>query len=114
MEDLTNKPESEMGVPLGGSFGRLISPFEAQELVRRDNAKKKLAAADQAAQEKRERRQMRHANIREEVAFDKSFSWNSTPVDAPSLSSQIGCAIVCLFIFLAVAGFISFLSSLGA
>lgn len=112
MEDLRNKPESEMGVPLGGSFGRLISPYEAQELNRRENARKKKAAAELAAKEKRERRQMRHAEIREEIAFDKSFS-GSQRAEAPSLSSQIGCAFICLTIFLFLAGFISFLSSLG-
>lgn len=113
MEDLRNKPESEMGVPLGGSFGRLISPFEAQELTRRENARKKKDAAEQAAREKRERRQMRHKWFQEEVAFNKSFSGSQKRVEAPSLLSQIGCAFVCLTIFMFLAGFISFLTSLG-
>jgi len=114
MEDLKNKPESEMGVPLGGSYGRLISPFEAEELRRRDKVKNKKAVAEQAAQERRDRRQMRHKWIREEAAFDKKFQYNSTSAQAPSLSSQIGCAIICLFIFLAVSGLFVLLESLRA
>lgn len=114
MEDLKNKPESEMGVPLGGGFGRLISPYEAEELVRRDTAKKKKADAERAAQDKRERRQRRHAEIREEIEFEKRFSGNSSFVEAPSLASQIGCAFIFIAIFLIVSGFIVVLESLGA
>lgn len=111
MENLKNKPESEMGVPLGGSYGRLISPFEAEELRRRDNAKKKKAAEEQATQEKRERREYRHKWIREEAAFDKQFQYNSTSAQSPSLSSQIGCAIIGIFIFLSISVLIVLLGS---
>jgi hypothetical protein len=114
MEDLTNKPESEMGVPLGGGFGRLISPFEAEELVRRDKARARRAAAEKAAQEKREHRELRHKWIREETAFERMYSANSSSVQAPSLSSQIGCALVCLLITAFFVGCAFFLSSLGA
>lgn len=111
MDDLKNKPESEMGVPLGGSFGRLISPFEAHELVRRDQAKKKRAAQDAAANERRERREMRHKWFREEAEFERTFP-NTAPPRA-SLAQNIGCVIACLIVFLIVAGFFNFLSSLG-
>lgn len=114
MEDLKNKPESEMGVPLGGGFGRLISPYEAEELVRRDNAKKKKAAAEAAAVEKRQRRQMRHAEIREELEYERMFSGNSSPTPAPSFFDQISCAFIFLVIFLTIAGLITLLETLGA
>ncbi len=114
MTDLKNKPESEMGVPLGGGFGRLISPFEAQELVRRDKARERKAKAEKAAQEKRELREMRHKWIREETAFERMFSANSSSVQAPSLADQIGCAFVCLLIFAFFVGCAFFLTSLGA
>lgn len=114
MEDLTNKPESEMGVPLGGGFGRLISPFEAEELVRRDKAKKRKAAQEAAASERREMREMRHKWIREEAEFEKRFSANHSPEEPISLSNKLGCAALFIVLFLIVSGLITVLESLRA
>lgn len=110
MEDLRNKPESEMGVPLGGSFGRLISPFEAQELARRDKAKKKREATEQAAQEKRERREMRHKWIREEVEFERQHPNTLPTSNPPSFLSQVGCVFIALFLIYVIS---TFMASLG-
>ena len=103
-----------MGVPLGRSFGRLISPLEAQELVRRDQVKKNQAEKDAAAKERRERREMRHKWEREEAEFDRNFPNTISTVPAPSLSDQFGCAFIALLLFLGIVVFISLLTSLGA